>query len=234
MKESFVVFFFMGLSLNIQKNNGPKTIDLTPAVTDFTQVVKDWPAKTATMDVRVRYVKRTELPEFVFPNGEKPKVPKRRRREREVIQDPEENKSKKQKVETTEQNMEMESKSIESVLNAEVEMSTTAGPESIDISMENGDQRPLKVSKSDENLPENGKHESIDLQTTTTTRLTTPTSENILNIEQPIVSNVPKSPPKSPPKPERSQSLELELSNITEMTNSRPTISKKPTINLLK
>jgi poly(A) polymerase Pap1 len=49
--------FFMGLSIVFQPN-GAKTVDLTPAVTDFTQVVKDWPVKSTSMDIRVRYVRR--------------------------------------------------------------------------------------------------------------------------------------------------------------------------------
>jgi poly(A) polymerase Pap1 len=52
--------FFIGLQLNIQKSSqgGPKTIDLTPAVTDFTQAVKEWPPKSPSMDIRIKYVKR--------------------------------------------------------------------------------------------------------------------------------------------------------------------------------
>jgi len=131
--------------------------------------------------------------------------------------------------------METESKSIENVLNAEVEMSATAaGPESIDISMEKGDQRnPSKVA---EDVQENGKHESLSPVRTTTT-----TTDNNPHIEQPSPPVITETTPKSPPKPERTQSLELEFSNITEMTSSlRPnnttnnTISKKTTkINLL-
>lgn len=75
--------FFMGLTLNLPKTkegSGPKTIDLTPAVADFTAAVKEWPGKTASMDVRVRYVSRSELPDYVFEDGQRPKPPPKRKR----------------------------------------------------------------------------------------------------------------------------------------------------------
>jgi len=66
--------FFLGLILNLAKNNsGPKTVDLTPAVTDFSSAVKEWPTRTPSMDIRVRYMHRSELPLFVFENGQRPK-----------------------------------------------------------------------------------------------------------------------------------------------------------------
>jgi len=209
--EELCSCFFIGLSLNIQKE-GPKTIDLTPAVTDFTQVVKEWPAKTATMDLRVKYVKRTELPEFLFPNGERPKPAKRKKRDKPSEENLEE-KTKKQKVEAPEQT-ETEFKSLENVLNAEVEMATHTGPESIDISMENADQRPVKVATGE--VASNGTH---DIQTEA----------------DPSHPNGEVNGKSLPLKPQRSQSQELEFSSITEMiTRPSATTSKKPTINLLK
>jgi poly(A) polymerase Pap1 len=52
--------FFLGLTINITKIPGapPQPIDLTPAVTDFVQTIKEWPQKTPTSDIKVRYVKK--------------------------------------------------------------------------------------------------------------------------------------------------------------------------------
>lgn len=76
--------FFIGLTLNFEKDssgNGVvnKTVDLTPAVTDFTSAVKEWAPKTPTMDIQVRYIRGIELPLYVFEGGVRPK----RRRERQ-------------------------------------------------------------------------------------------------------------------------------------------------------
>jgi poly(A) polymerase len=49
--------FFMGLILNLPAT-GPKTVDLTPAVSDFTAAVKEWAPKTPSMDIHVRYLNK--------------------------------------------------------------------------------------------------------------------------------------------------------------------------------
>jgi poly(A) polymerase len=90
--------FFLGLALNIQKNStGPKTIDLTPAVVDFTQTIKEWSSKLPTMDIKVRYVKRDNLPDYVFENGQRPKLTKKKRENKHHINT--EETIKKQKIE---------------------------------------------------------------------------------------------------------------------------------------
>jgi len=81
--------FFMGLTLNLPKTPAgapPATVDLTPAVTDFVQAVKEWPQRTSTMDITVRYLRRAELPSFVFGEGERPVPQKRKKRDRPVDQ----------------------------------------------------------------------------------------------------------------------------------------------------
>ena len=61
----------MGLTLNVQKNStGSKTVDLTPAATEFSQSVKEWVDRTPSMDVRIRFIPRAELPDFIFASGE--------------------------------------------------------------------------------------------------------------------------------------------------------------------
>jgi len=93
--------FFLGLTLNTTKNpNGtPTTIDLSPAVIDFVQAIKEWPQKQPTSDIKVRYLKRAELPLYVFANGQKPVRPKRKKREQVV----EQNDQKKSKIEESEE-----------------------------------------------------------------------------------------------------------------------------------
>jgi len=239
----FCSCFFIGLSLNIQKNS-KATIDLTPPVTDFTGVVKDWPMKTATMDVRVRYVKRTDLPEFVFPEGEKPKPAKRERKKREKPQDDTpEGKAKKQKGDGEGElvTTETETKNIEDVLtyNAEVDMSGTGtipDTEIIDISMENADQRPSKaLAKADTLTPTNG-------QDTTKNTPTTPTSIDGLT-EKSSDTSAPTTPTDTsalngngvPKQTKKEEFADLDISLTSQQPTSRPVATtRKPVINLLK
>lgn len=61
-------YFYMGLSLPPSNNvpNTPRTIDLTPAVTKFIQIVKEWPPKGSadnkfpqiTADIKISYLKQ--------------------------------------------------------------------------------------------------------------------------------------------------------------------------------
>jgi len=78
--------FFLGLTLDIPKTplpGVPATVDLTPAVTDFVQIIKEWPQKDQTSDIKVRYLRRVDLPNYVFENGQKPIVPKRKKRDKD-------------------------------------------------------------------------------------------------------------------------------------------------------
>eukprot|EP01116_Phalansterium_solitarium_P011008 TRINITY_DN2661_c0_g1_i1.p2 TRINITY_DN2661_c0_g1~~TRINITY_DN2661_c0_g1_i1.p2 ORF type:complete len:208 (+),score=15.64 TRINITY_DN2661_c0_g1_i1:1568-2191(+) len=70
----------MGLMLDIPKDgSGPKTIDLTPAVVEFQTQVKSWMLREDSMEVRVRFTRRTDLPSFVFDEGERPKFKRKRK-----------------------------------------------------------------------------------------------------------------------------------------------------------
>lgn len=74
--------FFLGLTLDLTSNPGegrPK-VDLTPAVSTFTAQVKDWAGKAEAMEVRVRNLRRKNLPSYVF-DGKPPPKPKRKVRE---------------------------------------------------------------------------------------------------------------------------------------------------------
>lgn len=60
-------YFYMGLSLNLPSSNsappGSRVIDLTPAVSKFIQLVKDWPPKgteikNITADIKIIYLKQ--------------------------------------------------------------------------------------------------------------------------------------------------------------------------------
>lgn len=65
----FCSSFFMGLIFDLPKDKGAaaggKSVDLTPAVGDFTFTVKEWQGRTSGMDVRVHYLRRNQLPSFV-------------------------------------------------------------------------------------------------------------------------------------------------------------------------
>ena len=58
----------MGLTFNLPpstKETG-KSVDLTPAVGDFTLRVREWPDRTTGMDVRVHYLRKGHLPQVVL------------------------------------------------------------------------------------------------------------------------------------------------------------------------
>jgi poly(A) polymerase len=68
----FCSSFFMGLIFDLPKDKGAaggaaggKSVDLTPAVGDFTFTVKEWQGRTNGMDVRVHYLRKNQLPSFV-------------------------------------------------------------------------------------------------------------------------------------------------------------------------
>jgi poly(A) polymerase len=64
---TYVSSYFMGLIFNLPKDKatGPRSVDLTPAVSDFTFAIKEWQGRTQGMDVRVHYLRRNQLPAFV-------------------------------------------------------------------------------------------------------------------------------------------------------------------------
>jgi len=70
---NYLSSFFMGLTLNFTNTSGPKTVDLTPAVSDFTTAVKEWGVRTPSMEIKVKYLRRSDLPLSVFEGGQRPK-----------------------------------------------------------------------------------------------------------------------------------------------------------------
>eukprot|EP01133_Synstelium_polycarpum_P006530 gene6530-7562_t len=74
--------FFMGLLFNFSSAPGAdKSVDLTRAVTDFTGLIKDNAMKTPTMEMKVHYIKKKQLPAFVKdvgPEEAPPARPKKR------------------------------------------------------------------------------------------------------------------------------------------------------------
>eukprot|EP01130_Rhizamoeba_saxonica_P006958 TRINITY_DN2788_c0_g3_i1.p1 TRINITY_DN2788_c0_g3~~TRINITY_DN2788_c0_g3_i1.p1 ORF type:complete len:624 (+),score=142.53 TRINITY_DN2788_c0_g3_i1:86-1957(+) len=67
--------YFIGLCFEKET----RQVDLTPAVLEFTRALHDWPSKKDTMLAEVSYVKRSQLPNYVFPDGVPPKRRRRRR-----------------------------------------------------------------------------------------------------------------------------------------------------------
>ncbi|KAK5578775.1 hypothetical protein RB653_008448 [Dictyostelium firmibasis] len=65
--------FFMGLSFNFSNTPGAdKSVDLTKAVTEFTGTIKEWlrtQSNPDTMDIKVQYIKKKQLPAFVKDEG---------------------------------------------------------------------------------------------------------------------------------------------------------------------
>ncbi|EGG19374.1 polyA polymerase [Cavenderia fasciculata] len=62
--------FFMGLQFNFSTAIGAdKNVDLTGAVTSFTNLIKDWPGKLPTIEMKIHYIKKKNLPVFVKDEG---------------------------------------------------------------------------------------------------------------------------------------------------------------------
>eukprot|EP00028_Trichosphaerium_sp_Am-I-7-wt_P004545 CAMPEP_0168517028 /NCGR_PEP_ID=MMETSP0405-20121227/5781_1 /TAXON_ID=498012 /ORGANISM="Trichosphaerium sp, Strain Am-I-7 wt" /LENGTH=623 /DNA_ID=CAMNT_0008536907 /DNA_START=35 /DNA_END=1906 /DNA_ORIENTATION=- len=77
--------FYMGLKIDIPKREGgvkpqKHQINLTHAIKYFTDNINNWIGKNENMAVRVIPVSWSKLPSSVFPNGEKPKKRRSRRR----------------------------------------------------------------------------------------------------------------------------------------------------------
>jgi len=104
--------FFLGLLLNLPKDStGPKTVDLTPAVREFTQAVKEWPPRTTSMDIKIRHLIRSQLPDQVYEGAPRPKVKKKRKTnqfKKRSLESAEENANKFQKTESLGENEKLE------------------------------------------------------------------------------------------------------------------------------
>eukprot|EP00123_Amoebidium_parasiticum_P016641 comp23529_c0_seq2/m.39575 comp23529_c0_seq2/g.39575 ORF comp23529_c0_seq2/g.39575 comp23529_c0_seq2/m.39575 type:complete len:693 (-) comp23529_c0_seq2:599-2677(-) len=74
----WVASFFIGLIFPSKEEiGGPVHVDLTPAVADFLSRIKERHEKKDTLELEVHHVKRADLPDFVWGDGEKP-APKKR------------------------------------------------------------------------------------------------------------------------------------------------------------
>eukprot|EP01102_Stenamoeba_stenopodia_P017799 TRINITY_DN642_c0_g3_i5.p1 TRINITY_DN642_c0_g3~~TRINITY_DN642_c0_g3_i5.p1 ORF type:complete len:555 (+),score=87.59 TRINITY_DN642_c0_g3_i5:303-1967(+) len=81
-KHEFCTSFFMGIIVkpaNVKNGTG-RTLVLTPAVNDFIKFVSDWQPKKESMNIEVNYVKKANLPAYVYEGGVKPPAPPRRKR----------------------------------------------------------------------------------------------------------------------------------------------------------
>jgi hypothetical protein len=61
--------YYMGLAFNLPKasnGKGVRSIDLTPAVSDFSFAINEWAERSPAMDLKVNYLKRNSLPDNVF------------------------------------------------------------------------------------------------------------------------------------------------------------------------
>jgi len=82
--------YFLGLVFKDIPKGANRSVDLTPAVSDFTCTVKDWPNRSPEMDVRVHYIQipRDELPPFVYEGGAPPPIPRKKRKQGEPLPTP--------------------------------------------------------------------------------------------------------------------------------------------------
>jgi len=71
--SQIVTSFFMGLTFNFSNAPGAdKSVDLTKAVTEYSAMIKDWlrnQKNPETMDIKIHYIKRKQLPPFVKDEG---------------------------------------------------------------------------------------------------------------------------------------------------------------------
>jgi len=64
----------------------------------FTRVVNEWPNRLAGMEVRVTYVRKGDLPDYLFPKGKKPTLPARERSKKRKSTGPPPENAKRQKM----------------------------------------------------------------------------------------------------------------------------------------
>jgi len=83
-KFPFASAFFLGLRFDVKrtKANGAK-VDLTPAVIDFRRNINDWRDKSQGMEINVNWIKRAQLPDFVFGDQPRPPPQKKRKKKKE-------------------------------------------------------------------------------------------------------------------------------------------------------
>eukprot|EP01094_Clydonella_sp_ATCC50884_P018558 TRINITY_DN3452_c0_g1_i3.p1 TRINITY_DN3452_c0_g1~~TRINITY_DN3452_c0_g1_i3.p1 ORF type:complete len:602 (-),score=122.15 TRINITY_DN3452_c0_g1_i3:379-2184(-) len=74
--------YFMGLEFDFEKEpvlkSVGRSVDLTPAVREFTMTVMEWHPRLPGMEVQVQCLRWKDLPDFVFPDGR----PKKRKRKK--------------------------------------------------------------------------------------------------------------------------------------------------------
>ncbi|XP_063934190.1 poly(A) polymerase type 3-like [Zophobas morio] len=86
----FQTTFFIGLTFppkspDAVSTGGKRRVELTPAVREFMRKVQTWQAHKESMQLKVHHVKRSELPDFIYEDGEKPA---RKKRSAKVEQQP--------------------------------------------------------------------------------------------------------------------------------------------------
>jgi len=202
----------MGLVLNLPKT-GPKTVDLTPAVSDFTQAVKEWTPRTNTMDLRVKYVSRNELPEFVFEDGQRPKAPKRKRAQQNLPNDSAK-KLKSDSVNLSNNASTLESASITE--NAQIDLEPEENKNGISQLNVVGQPSPLINSPPREILEQNIVGSSLESKQLESTSNLIQANSSVLGLQDELDSS--------------NLSVTTQQTKISKVSS----ISKKPVINLLK
>eukprot|EP00808_Paulinella_micropora_P012414 g9583.t1 len=72
-EEPFQCHFFIGLNISLPKEpNRPRQVDLSEALLFFMRILDSYMFKTEGMQVQVRSVKSTQLPDFVFKDDRRP------------------------------------------------------------------------------------------------------------------------------------------------------------------
>jgi len=202
----------MGLVLNLPKT-GPKTVDLTPAISDFTQAVKEWTPRTNTMDLRVKYVSRNELPEFVFEDGQRPKAPKRKRAQQNLPNDSAK-KLKSDSVNLSNNASTLESASITE--NAQIDLEPEENKNGISQLNVVGQPSPLINSPPREILEQNIVGSSLESKQLESTSNLIQANSSVLGLQDELDSS--------------NLSVTTQQTKISKVSS----ISKKPVINLLK
>ena len=59
-----------------------KKLDLSKPASDWLHMTNNWPGRASTMSIGFEYVDVTKKKDFVFPNGQKPAVEKKKKRKR--------------------------------------------------------------------------------------------------------------------------------------------------------
>ncbi|KAN0021863.1 hypothetical protein ACTFIU_004008 [Dictyostelium citrinum] len=209
--------FFMGLSFNFPNTPGAdKSVDLTKAVTEFTSIIKDWlrtQPNPDTMDIKVQYIKKKQLPAFVKDEG--PEEPVKTTKKRSSTGEPSATR-KKLKSENSDSKLNSPKSPITANSNSTTSTTTTTTPTTTTVPITSTPTSTLSSPTIN----------STELTTPTPTSITTPND----SLTAPTPTTTSSVQPSVQPTENGSPTSTLPASTISTTINNT-TLSPNPTTN---